>query len=379
MHVTIDYLRQWQESGKKIAVYCAGTHGKHFSRILRLVGVRTSLYLDSDSGKWNTEIDGVPCCNPDGLSGSKDLLVFVCIASEQYLSVLNSVKERFQTADFTDVIDDIILHYRDVYLKMIELYASLDAADIFYHLPLNTAPAVGPSDFCGDRIAVYTGIFGGYDEVHIPRVHPSNIDYFFVSDHDPGDIGPFHWMDAKRVIPEILSSPIKRNRYIKMHPHLLFPDYKYSIYLDGNIGVTGDITEFVHHNKSGISVFMHPKRDCIFYEAITIVNFRRVVPSDVCQQMERYLEEGMPLHYGMPEMPVIAMEHAKPECRKILEDWWREFDCGAQRDQLSFMYAVWKNGMTLLDLTALGANVKTCSLLYQKEHGGESRKIANST
>ena len=141
MHVTVDYLRHWQERGKKIGVYFAGNHGRHFSRILGLVGVRTSLYLDSDRRKWNTEIGGIPCCNPDELSGSKDLLVFVCITSEHYLSVLNSVKERFQVADFTDVIDDIIRHYRDIYLKMIEMYASLDAADVFYHLPLYTVPA----------------------------------------------------------------------------------------------------------------------------------------------------------------------------------------------------------------------------------------------
>ena len=354
MHVTVDYLRHWQERGKKIGVYCAGNHGRHFSRILGLVGVRTSLYLDSDRRKWNTEIGGIPCCNPDELSGSKDLLVFVCIASEHYLSVLNSVKERFQVADFTDVIDDIIRHYRDIYLKMIEMYASLDAADVFYHLPLYTVPAAGPGGSCGERIAVYTGIFGGYDEIHIPRVHPSQIDYFFVSDHDPGDIGPFRWIDAKRVIPENLPSPIKRNRYIKMHPHVLFPDYRYSIYLDGNIGVTGDITGFVHQNRSGISVFTHPKRDCVFYEALTIVNYRRVVPADVCRQMKRYLEEGMPLHYGMPEMPVIAMEHAKPECRRILEEWWREFDAGAQRDQLSFMYAGWKRAASYIRRNTAG-------------------------
>lgn len=378
MPVTIDYLRCWQAAGKKIAVYCAGNHGKHFSRILGLAGLRVDLYMDSDRRKWNTTIDGVPCCNPAKLSGDKNLLVFICIAAEHYPAVWASIKDSFQIADFTDVIDDIILHEQDIYLQMIEMYASLDAAEIFYRPAVKTAPSGNPEYMAGEeRIAVYTGIFGDYDAVCIPCVHPPDIDYYFVSDSRPEGIYPFQWIDAKRVIPQRITSPIKRNRYIKMHPHELFPDYKYSIYLDGNIAIQGDVSTFIHQNKSGISVFMHPKRDCLFYEAITIVNCRRVTAEDVRRQMARYLREGMPVRYGMPEMPVIAMEHAKPACRKILEDWWQEFDHEAQRDQLSFMYAMWKNDMTLSDLTSLGPDVSKCGLLRKKKHNKESREIAN--
>lgn len=83
------------------------------------------------------------------------------------------------------------------------------------------------------------------------------------------------------------------------------------------------------------------------------------------------------MHYGLPEMPVIAMEHQNPRCIKIMEDWWEEFDSGAQRDQLSFMYVMWKNGMKLTDITSLGENVRKSTYLYKKEHFSKSKNIAN--
>lgn len=112
MRVTVDSLRRWQEEGKKIAVYCAGNHGNHFSRIMKRVGLRTDFFLDSDKRKWGMEVDGIPCRDPSGLAGKEDLLVFIAIASEHYFSVWDCVKDRFQIADFTDVIDDIILQDR---------------------------------------------------------------------------------------------------------------------------------------------------------------------------------------------------------------------------------------------------------------------------
>ena len=118
-------------------------------------------------------------------------------------------------------------------------------------------------------------------------------------------------------------------------------------------------------------------RECLFYEAINIVNFKRVAAEDVCRQMERYIKEGMPVRYGMPEMMVIAREHRNPICIKIMEDWWHEFDTESQRDQLSFMYVMWKNGMSLHDIASLGRNSRECHKISIKEHHKDSFMIAN--
>jgi len=73
----------------------------------------------------------------------------------------------------------------------------------------------------------------------------------------------------------------------------------------------------------------------------------------------------------------MARSHMKPECIKIMEDWWNEFDNVSQRDQLSFMYVMWKNGMGLSDITSLGSDVRKCEKLKYHKHCSDSVFVKN--
>lgn len=162
-----------------------------------------------------------------------------------------------------------------------------------------------------------------------------------------------------------------------MHPHLFLENYTYSIYIDGNVRIKSDLSNFLSKSRTGISVFMHPMRECIYYEALSIVNFKRVDVEDVCRQMNKYFEEGMPYRYGLAEMPVIVREHMKKECMDVMATWWKEFNSESQRDQLSFMYALWKNKFSLDDLGSLGNNVRNCEEIEFCNHISESRNVKN--
>lgn len=379
----VEYLKTEQNAGRRVAIYCAGRHGVLFAELLKLCGVTTDVFFDSDCKKWGNIIhDDIFCRNPFEITDKENYILLICIDSPYYDEVKAHIEEAGykNVMNFNDVLDDIILNYQQLYIDLIRLYQELPATELFYTPAgsLNRRTFQTGGDYRkADRIAVYTGIFGGYDKVCEPSVISDNVDFYFISDEKPGEKSVFRWLDAKQVIPAGIASPVKRNRYIKMHPHVLFPNYEYSIYIDGNVSVIGDVTTFLKESPSGISAFLHPKRDCIFYEAITISNFHRVVAADACIQMQRYLEEGMPLHYGMPEMPVITRENNNPVCIRIMEDWWKEFDMGAQRDQLSFMYAMWKNGMSLSDMASLGDDAHKDKRLNFSGHYCESKMLAN--
>lgn len=380
--INIRELKAWQNSDKKIAIFGAGTFGKYATDILSRCGLGVDNFLDNNPDKWGEKIyKEIICVSPKLLTDRADYITFICISSEWYHEIRQSADEQgiVHIANFNDVIDDIIINRTDLYMDLINEFGNLSYIDFFYTDNPNGWAGKAKTESCvgTDRIAVYTGVFGDYDDIYIPKVCPKNIDYFFVSDECPKNIWPFHWIDAKRIIPDTITSPIKRNRYIKMHPHLFLTQYKYSIYIDGNIEILEDVSSFVHANKSGISAFMHPNRECLFYEGITIVNYKRVVASDVCKQLSRYLREGMPVRYGLPEMPVIARCHMQTECINIMEDWWNEFNSEAQRDQLSFMYVMWKNGMKLSDITSLGKDVRKSSKLIQHKHFKDSILVEN--
>lgn len=384
MNRVIAYLRTVESSGKLVAIYCAGRHGILFADILKMCGVSINAFFDSDCKKWGNVIhDGIYCLNPYEITDKERYILLICIDSLYYDNVKNEVRTAgFKNImNFNDILDDIIVNYRWLYYDLIRLYQNVPAAELFYtpsvSLNRRTFTEGGDAYNKADRIAVYTGIFGDYDEMCEPAVTPDNIDYFLVSDEKNFKKSVFQWLDAKKIIPDDIVSPVKRNRYIKMHPHIIFPEYKYSIYIDGNISIEEDATVFVKESPSGIAAFLHPKRDCIFYEALTITNFHRVVAEDVCRQMKKYLDEGLPLHYGMPEMPVIVRENNNPVCISIMEDWWREFESGAQRDQLSFMYAMWKNGLGLCDIFSLGDDAHKDKRLKFSDHFCESKMLSN--
>ena len=117
--------------------------------------------------------------------------------------------------------------------------------------------------FFPDRIAVYTAVFSSYDELLEPKFLPDNCDFFLFSDSITIPEGSA-W--KARELPDSVQkklqhfSPVEKNRYLKMHPDLLFPEYNYSVYVDGNLLLYTDPTEYINRlSKYGISVYTHKR------------------------------------------------------------------------------------------------------------------------
>lgn len=376
--------KQKKESGKFI-IYCAGLHGILFYRVLKVCGISIDFFSDSDSSKWGKYIvDDIICINPEKLK-KYNCMGVICVERSNYEEVYEWVHKvkLFETIEISYIIDDLVLNNHKLYFDVMRSHAVQKSADIFYDLYPNNKSIKADIqkleiNMSKERIAIYTAVFGEYDTICFQQYLNNNMDYFYVSDTKPKELpGYYHWINAKNIIPDYIKSPIKRNRFIKMHPHLFLKSYTYSIYIDGNISIKSDLSNFLCKSKTGIAVFMHPMRECIYYEALSIVNFKRVDVEDVCKQMNRYFEEGMPYRYGLTEMPVIVREHMKQECVDVMETWWGEFDLESQRDQLSFMYALWKNKFGLEDLASLGNNVRKCKQIEFCSHINESKNVKN--
>ena len=142
-----------------------------------------------------------------------------------------------------------------------------------------------------------------------------------------------------------------------MHPHLLFPDYDYSIYLDGNVNPVSDLTEFIHRIGScGVATHRHYMRECVYEEAEAILQRGKDTPEDVEMHVNFLQGQGMPKNYGLADCSVIARKHHDPYCICLMEQWWVEFLAHSRRDQLSFPYVLFKNGVKVEDVANLGSN-----------------------
>ena len=68
-------------------------------------------------------------------------------------------------------------------------------------------------------------------------------------------------------------------------------------------------------------------------------------PNIIKQQMERYSMVGFPQNNGLITGMVILRRHNEKDCIETMEDWWTEIKYNSKRDQLSFNYCAWENGL----------------------------------
>jgi|TARA_Y100000590_G_scaffold15147_1_gene18207 hypothetical protein len=189
---------------------------------------------------------------------------------------------------------------------------------------------------------LYTSVFGDYDDVVEPKL-PSGWDWKYFSEKNSLPLYSDNNRNAKR---------------FKILPHRYLKEYEYSIFMDGNMYVVGNVDELVdkYLNDCNIAFFNHlhnqlDPRDCIYDEYNAIINLGNNDPNkkykdnpDIMnEQINRYYKDGYPSHNGLITGMVILRRHNEKDCIQVMEDWWTEIKYGSKRDQLSFNYVAWKN------------------------------------
>ena len=223
--------------------------------------------------------------------------------------------------------------------------------------------------FSKERIAIYTVLFGAYDAIRSPLMRPDNIDYYIITDQNV-PAGRWIPLAADALLPgEILGDPVLCNRWCKMHPQLLFPEYSVSIYVDASFLITSDLPPCTAALDSfPVSMFRHYARACVYDEVRVCTNFK--FDSQTGEEQERLLREhGVPEHWGLLEAPVIARRHHDALCVSIMERWWQTFyEEPAKRDQIALIDCLWKMNISPEKIGVLGANVYNCPMLIKFPH-----------
>lgn len=228
-----------------------------------------------------------------------------------------------------------------------------------------------PNYFSNEKIAVYTCFFGRYDSLEDPICYPNNIDYYVITDQPVSETSRWKKLNIAQYEETLKNfSNVERNRWYKMFPHKVFKDYRFSIYIDGNVVPVTDFTEFINKvGNSGIAMFNHSTNDCIYQEALyNKYRIKKITSKEVDKQVAYLRAKGMPEHYGMTTCNVIARDHENLICRKMMDDWWYEFMNGCKRDQLSFPYVAWCNHIDMDDIAVLGADSWSSRSFYVKRH-----------
>lgn len=204
------------------------------------------------------------------------------------------------------------------------------------------------SDNGGYRICVYTALSGPKSRLQPSQWVRPDIDYVCFTDQQQAFPAP--WQIRPLVdfpgLPGAHPDPCRNAKRYKILPHIVLPEYHTTVWIDANMRVTRGFDELIADLNLGerapqITAFKHFERDCLYDEGEVCKAMGLDQPEIINRQMARYREQFFPAHYGLTECGVLV-RYNTPDIKTLMEFWWEEIEKGSRRDQLSFMYSVWR-------------------------------------
>jgi hypothetical protein len=214
-----------------------------------------------------------------------------------------------------------------------------------------------------NKIAIYTAIFGDYDDLIIPDKEIKNCDFYCFTDNKKLKSDLFKIKN----VTAFFSDPTRDARRVKTMSHRFLPEYEYTIWIDSNIHFKRfDIQKLCKKllDKHDMAIHRHRFRDCVYEEAGECVKRKLDSSFLIVSQIIRYINEGYPIHNGLAETSVIFRRNTDL-VKKINEEWWNEIKNGSKRDQLSIDYVAWKNN---LKYHSIDDNVRDGKYFFANKH-----------
>jgi hypothetical protein len=196
---------------------------------------------------------------------------------------------------------------------------------------------------------VYSALLGNYDSLKDFKKQ-DEFDYILFTDNITNK--KTNWTQIK--IPEFVMNfninIIKKQRFLKLHPHLFFKNYDVSIYIDSSFIIIGDLNEFLKRTLSpNFSIYLleHPMRKDIYDEIMCVIKVKKEKRSIALKVRKRYQKLKFPKNNGLSENCLIIRRHNNKNCIYLMEKWWNEINHFSQRDQLSLNFIIWKEGIKI--------------------------------
>lgn len=195
------------------------------------------------------------------------------------------------------------------------------------------------------KVAIYTAIIGGVDDLIEPGYF-QECDMFAFVDNNVGYSSNSQWtirnIHDEHIPNNIPGDCISLSRYFKMLPHIHFPDYDYTIWVDGSDTLRNKLSEIIPFDEDWIS-FKHPTRDCIYAEFDAIIYHKKDTPENTNRIRQYYKDLRVPKSIGMAACSAIWRKNTAT-CHQFCEFWWNEFvKTGSTRDQPIWAYCNWKS------------------------------------
>ncbi|MCX2977395.1 glycosyltransferase domain-containing protein [Candidatus Marimicrobium litorale] len=201
------------------------------------------------------------------------------------------------------------------------------------------------------RVVIYTCATNGYSLV--PQIPPSIRALFdfvcFTDDHDYEP--PSGWVVIH--LNFSLANPRLTAKALKVLPHFVFPDYRYTLWVDANLGLLEGAPVYIDsflNSGAEIGLAKHNRRSCIYDEALECMRWGKDKSERIELQVNTYRRAGYPENAGLYQGGFIMRQQNAKVCKLAMEDWWGQIVKHSIRDQISLPVIISRNELTIYKL-----------------------------
>jgi len=228
----------------------------------------------------------------------------------------------------------------------------------------------------GKRVIFYTCVTGGYDNLQDPLAIIPDADYVcLVPRGEKNNVYSGVWQIVEFDSP--VTNQIAASRYPKIMAHEFFPEYEYSLYIDGNIDIVSqdfyDVIRDKIKSESFFSAPAHPFTKCVYKEAYRIVKADKDHLSNVLKAVRFLKNKKFPRNFGLYENSILLRKHNDMAVKAVDTMWWKLFQSFPNRDQLTLTFCLRENKIAIDYLFGENVNARNFSALKLRKHP-ESRK-----
>ena len=199
------------------------------------------------------------------------------------------------------------------------------------------------------KVIVYSCMIGNYDNVTSFKKQ-RGYDYILFTDQN---IKNTNWTIFP-IPDEVLKlnvSDIKKQRYMKIHPHKFFKNYDLSLYIDPNYEITGDLDDYLINTLNPLDhiYIPHLQFGKGIKQAIDKAIEKKLDDVTLLKHvMNRYNQSKLLDKTGIVNAGLIIRKHHTEDCIKLMERWWEEVRDYSHVDNFAFDYAGYMTGVRYL-------------------------------
>ena len=219
------------------------------------------------------------------------------------------------------------------------------------------------------RAVIYTVAIKGYD---VPTLHSyiaPQWDYIcFTNDEALLSLGCYGvW--RLRPLARVEASDALTNRWHKLHPHILFPQYERSIYIDSKVDArTAFLFEEIEKRKeSRLLIPIHAECSCIYKEIRRCLKAGKETKENAAKVRRLLKDAGFPKSYGLTENSIVYRRHNDEAVIGLMSEWWGILSSVSHRDQLSLSFLLWKRGIAVSSVALPNARSDAQNFHFYRE------------